>query len=59
MSMVIAGQDCDKCRFCTLVNEDSARDIKVYCTIKDKYFRYGQCIPCDFKEKKNEENCEV
>lgn len=61
--MIIVGKDCDDCRYCVYINEESRKNIKVYCTIKEKEYRYGQCIPCELKTKKeinnNEENCKI
>lgn len=51
--IIIAGKDCEKCKFCTLANEDSARDIGICCSAKDnKFYRWGTCINCIDKEIK-------
>ena len=53
--MIIAGKDCEKCKNCTIVNEDSSRDIGVCCSVKNnKFIRWGQCIECENREVKNE-----
>lgn len=51
--MIIIGKDCEKCRF-GIVDETNKARIKVYCSIKEKWYWWGQCIPCDNREKKNE-----
>ena len=49
--MILIGKDCEGCKYCTLVNEDDPRDIGVCCSAKDnKFFRWGQCIPCEDKQ---------
>lgn len=63
MSMIIAGKDCEDCNNCVFLNEDSKRNIKVFCRAKEREYYYGQCIPCEFKIKKkkvvneDEEDC--
>lgn len=52
MSMIIAGKDCEDCNNCVFLNEDSKRNIKVFCRAKEREYYYGQCIPCEFKIKK-------
>ncbi len=52
---MITTDECEFCRYGTIIEEDKAR-IRVYCSIKDKWYYFGQCIPCNFKEKKNEDN---
>lgn len=62
MSMIIAGKECENCCNCTFINEESKRDIKVFCRAKEKEYFYGQCIPCEFKKEKkenNEQSCEI
>ena len=52
---MITTDECEFCRYGTIIEEDKAH-IRVYCSIKDKYYYFGQCIPCRFKENKNEDN---
>ena len=52
--MIICGKDCEGCDFATIDDSDKTK-VKVYCAIKSKWYYYGQCIPCgyrnsDFKE---------
>ena len=54
-TMIICGRDCEDCRYSTF-NEDNKAKIMIYCSMKDKWYIYGQCIPCDFKERTNDEN---
>ena len=54
--MIIIGKDCipsdkEKCKYCTLENEDDARNIGICCSAKDnRFYRWGQCIPCEDKQ---------
>lgn len=55
MSVLIAGKDCEKCKYCTLDESNSAR-IKVECSAKNKTYYWGQAIPsCEFQTRKDEE----
>ncbi len=45
--MILVGTECDKCRYCTELEEDKN---KVYCGAKDKTYYIGACIPCDLME---------
>lgn len=56
--LIIAGKDCENCRHGNVI-EHSKKLIKVYCTIKDKEYYYGQCIPCENKSKIVEEKKET
>ena len=51
--------ECEKCKHGTIDDSNKAR-VMVICKIKKKYY-YGQCIPCEYMERKNknEENCEI
>ena len=51
---MITTDECESCRHGTVIEESKAR-IKVYCGVKEKYFWYGQCIPCERKERKTDE----
>lgn len=52
MTMIIVGKDCEDCGHCTAVDDSNPARIKVYCSYDDKYRWWGQCIPCDNKVKK-------
>ena len=45
--MIIAGTDCKGCKYL----EDSESNNKITCKIRGKQYYYGQCIPCEDKEK--------
>ncbi len=45
---MITTDECESCKYGTVM-ENSKADIKVYCSIKDKYYFFGQCIPCENK----------
>lgn len=53
MNMIITSE-CEQCIHSTINEEDKTR-IKIYCKIKDKVYYWGQCIPCDYKEIKKED----
>lgn len=47
--------ECENCIYCTLDESNKAR-IKVYCETRNKTYYYGQCVPCEEKKvKPNEE----
>lgn len=48
MNMIIIGKDCEDCKFATFDGN------KVYCEQREKKYYYGQCIPCEEKEIKDE-----
>lgn len=48
--IIIAGEDCEDCRYSD-IREESASKIYVFCGIKEKRYYYGQCVPCNLKEK--------
>ena len=52
MTMIIVGADCADCVHCTAINDENPARIKVYCNHDDKYRWYGQCIPCENKQKR-------
>lgn len=47
----IMGKYCEDCKYCT-IDESNKAWIKVHCGARNKTYHYGQCIPCDDKEKK-------
>ena len=51
MANMILTSECEKCSQAIINDEDKAR-VKVYCSVKDKTYYWGQCIPCDYKETK-------
>lgn len=50
MSMIITSE-CEECIHSIINGTDKAR-VKIYCNIKDKTYYWGQCVPCDYKERK-------
>lgn len=54
MASMIITSECEECIYST-INEESKARVKVYCSIKDKTYYFGQCIPCDYKERKRSE----
>ena len=53
MADMIITSECEQCIHSTIYEEDKAR-VKVYCNVKDKTYYWGQCIPCEYKEKRKE-----
>jgi hypothetical protein len=53
MQMIITSE-CENCIYSSIDDEDKSK-VKIYCSIKDKTYYYGQCIPCEYKILKNEE----
>ncbi len=51
MADMIITSECEQCIHSTINEENKAR-IKIYCSMKDKTYYWGQCIPCDYKEVK-------
>ena len=47
---MINTSECEECRF-GVIKEESKAVVKVYCSIKDKEYYYGQCISCENKKK--------
>ena len=57
MNMILAGKDCANCKYGDIDESNKAR-VKVHCDLRDKTYYFGQCIPCDSKEKMIEEEGE-
>lgn len=51
MADMIITSECEQCPQSVLNDEDKAR-VTVYCKVKDKTYYWGQCISCDYKEKR-------
>lgn len=45
---MILTSECENCKYGTVDDSNKAK-VKVYCSIKEKSYYYGQCIPCDNK----------
>lgn len=54
MTNMINTSECEQCLHSTLDETNKAK-IMIYCKQKDKWYIYGQCIPCDMKERRKEE----
>ena len=48
---MIITSECEECIH-SIIDETNKARVKVYCKVKDKTYYFGQCIPCDHKEKK-------
>ena len=48
---MITTDECENCKFSVITDEDKAK-VMVYCKARGKTYYYGQCVPCDEKEKK-------
>ena len=53
MANMIITSECEQCIHSVIKEEDKAR-VTVYCRVKDKTYYWGQCIPCEYKEKRKE-----
>ena len=55
MKMILAGKDCADCVYSVFYHrvlpDGTSRD-KSYCFARNKEYFYGQCIPCEDKEKR-------
>lgn len=45
---MICTSECEECKRGVIQDENKAK-IKVFCTLKNKSYYYGQMIPCDDK----------
>lgn len=48
---MINTSECEEC-IQGVIDETNKAKITVYCRAKDKTYIYGQCIPCELKEKR-------
>lgn len=55
MSSMIITSECEKCVYATINNKDKAK-VKIYYKIKDKTYYWGQCILCEYMNKKGVKN---
>lgn len=55
MSNMILTSECEKCIYGEIDETNKAR-IKVHCKYRNREYYYGQCIPCEDKEKRKEQN---
>ena len=56
--MIIVGPECEDCLHSEF-DETNPAKVMIYCRIKDKWYIYGKCVPCEYKEKKNGNSKEV
>lgn len=49
MSMIIAGEECEQCLHSEIKDDDKSR-IMVYCKARDKWYYWGQYVPCENQE---------
>ncbi len=52
---MIITSECERCPQSIINDEDKAR-VTVYCKVKDKMYFWGQCIPCEYKERRSDFN---
>ena len=43
--MIITSQ-CEKCKYGD-IDYNNQKTLKIYCELKNKYYYFGQCIPCE------------
>ena len=48
---MINTSECEDCIYGT-IHEESKAIVRVYCSVKDKTYFFGQCIPCENKRKR-------
>lgn len=48
---MINTSECEECRYGSIDDSNKAI-VKVHCNKKEKIYYYGQCIPCEDKEKR-------
>ena len=51
-NMIIVGKECEDCIYST-IDESNKAKIMVGCSIKNKEYIWGMCIPCEYREVKN------
>lgn len=51
MDNMILTSECEKCSH-SILDETNKAKIMIYCKQKDKWYIYGQCIPCESKEER-------
>lgn len=51
MANMIITSECEKCIHATIDESDKSW-VKIFCAAKDKTYYWGQCVPCDYKEKR-------
>ena len=55
MADMILTSECEQCMNSVINDEDKAK-VTIYCRAKDKTYYWGQCIPCEDKENRKEDN---
>lgn len=55
MADMIITSECEECIH-SIIDETDKTRVKVYCKVKDKTYYWGQCISCEYKEKRREDN---
>lgn len=50
MTDMIITSECEQCIHSTIDASDKSK-LKIYCSVKEKTYYWGQCIPCDEKRK--------
>lgn len=51
---MIITSECEQCIHSAVDETDKAK-VKIYCSAKNKTYYWGQCIPCDSKDKRKRE----
>ena len=54
---MILTSECEQCIH-SVINEENKERVKVYCSVKDKTYFWGQCIPCEDKKRKESNDIE-
>ena len=56
MTMIICGKDCEGCAHFSSIDDANPGRIKVYCDYSNRWRWFGQCIPCENKIKRREDD---
>lgn len=50
METMIITSECEQCSQ-SIINDKNKAKVTIYCKAKDKTYYWGQCIPCENKER--------
>lgn len=49
---MINTNECERCKY-GVIDDSNRAKVLVICQAKNKQYYYGQCIPCEYMEKRN------
>lgn len=53
MENMIITSECEECAY-SVINDENKAKVKIFCKEKNKTYYLGQCVPCDCKNMKGE-----